>query len=171
MSTTMTTTIRMSEAVAHASCPNCGIGLPGPNHSETAVDAQKQIEDLQAQVRLLTQKATAAGWSTLQHTVFGCCISQSDISQWTNGQTMKTKSNSLEQTSQHTASTIRLHSSVHLSTSELKTTARRATLTYRSRIVSPPCSATGNQHPISKPAPHPIARVSIAPRHQISSRP
>jgi len=42
-----------------AACPNCGIGLP--DHSAIATDAQKQIEDLQAQVRLLSQKATAAG--------------------------------------------------------------------------------------------------------------
>jgi len=42
-----------------SSCPNCGAGLPD-DHSSTAVEAQKQIEDLQAQVRLLTQKATAA---------------------------------------------------------------------------------------------------------------
>lgn len=32
-------------------------------HSEIAAEAQRQIEDLQAQVRLLTQKATAAGQS------------------------------------------------------------------------------------------------------------
>jgi hypothetical protein len=63
MSTTMTLTMSEAPDGAHASCPNCGMGLPGPNHSEIAADAQKQIEDLQAQVRLLTQKATAAGSS------------------------------------------------------------------------------------------------------------
>ncbi|PBP27922.1 ribosomal protein L32 [Diplocarpon rosae] len=41
-----------------AACPNCGIGLP--DRSATALDTQKQIDDLQAQVRLLTQKATNA---------------------------------------------------------------------------------------------------------------
>lgn len=52
-------TLTMSQASAGASCcPNCGIGLP--NTSDMAAEAQKQIEDLQAQVRLLTQKATAA---------------------------------------------------------------------------------------------------------------
>jgi hypothetical protein len=40
------------------SCPSCGIDLA--NHP-AALDAQKHIEELQAQVRLLTQKATAAG--------------------------------------------------------------------------------------------------------------
>ena len=65
MSTTMTLTISQAPT-AHA-CPNCGMGLP-PDHSEIAADAQKQIEDLQAQVRLLTQKATAAGSSlSVQH--------------------------------------------------------------------------------------------------------
>ncbi|OTB07777.1 hypothetical protein M426DRAFT_19712 [Hypoxylon sp. CI-4A] len=46
-------------------CPNCGLSLPLP--TATASEAQaallqahKQIEDLQAQVRLLNQKATAA---------------------------------------------------------------------------------------------------------------
>jgi hypothetical protein len=54
-------TLTMSQAPeAHAACPNCGMGL-APNHSEIVADAQKQIEDLQAQVRLLNQKATAAG--------------------------------------------------------------------------------------------------------------
>ncbi|KAB8296036.1 hypothetical protein EYC80_008845 [Monilinia laxa] len=42
-----------------ATCPNCGMVLPH-NSSEIATDAQKQIEELQAQVRLLTEKATAA---------------------------------------------------------------------------------------------------------------
>ncbi|KAI5865508.1 hypothetical protein GGS23DRAFT_595029 [Durotheca rogersii] len=42
-------------------CPNCGHYLPSPTEAQTALlDAQKQIEDLQAQVRLLSQKATAA---------------------------------------------------------------------------------------------------------------
>jgi hypothetical protein len=58
MSTSMT--ITMSQTAVSA-CPNCGIGLP--EYSQLAPDAQKQIEDLQAQVRLLTQKATAAGTS------------------------------------------------------------------------------------------------------------
>ncbi|KAF4637982.1 hypothetical protein G7Y89_g118 [Cudoniella acicularis] len=52
-------TLTMSQVSAGGSCcPNCGIGLP--SHSDMAAEAQKQIEDLQAQVRLLTQKATAA---------------------------------------------------------------------------------------------------------------
>lgn len=42
-------------------CPNCGIGLS--TQSDIAA-AQRQIEDLQAQVRLLNQKATAAGLSS-----------------------------------------------------------------------------------------------------------
>ncbi|KAI1765974.1 hypothetical protein GGR53DRAFT_243420 [Hypoxylon sp. FL1150] len=47
-----------------ACCPNCGLSLP-PHTSDldaqtALLQAQKQIEDLQAQVRLLNQKATAA---------------------------------------------------------------------------------------------------------------
>jgi hypothetical protein len=57
MSTTMTLT--MSQAPGVHACPNCGIGLP--DHTDLASDAQKRIEDLEAQVRLLTAKATAAG--------------------------------------------------------------------------------------------------------------
>ncbi|KAI0133162.1 hypothetical protein F4776DRAFT_664332 [Hypoxylon sp. NC0597] len=44
-------------------CPNCGLSLPLPTGSDAQaalLQAQKQIEDLQAQVRLLNQKATAA---------------------------------------------------------------------------------------------------------------
>jgi DNA repair exonuclease SbcCD ATPase subunit len=60
MSTTVT--LSMAPAVGSASCcPNCGVGLPA--HSSMAAEAQKQIEDLQAQVRLLNEKATAAGTS------------------------------------------------------------------------------------------------------------
>lgn len=55
----MTLTMSQPHDGAVAACPNCGIGLP--NHSEAATDVQQQIEDLQAQIRLLTQKATAAG--------------------------------------------------------------------------------------------------------------
>ncbi|KAI1375195.1 hypothetical protein F4677DRAFT_143753 [Hypoxylon crocopeplum] len=52
MTTTTTTT---------SCCPNCGLSLPSPSDTQTALlQAQKQIEDLQAQVRLLNQKATAA---------------------------------------------------------------------------------------------------------------
>ncbi|KAH6724174.1 putative rab guanine nucleotide exchange factor SEC2 [Leptodontidium sp. 2 PMI_412] len=58
MSTTMTLTMSQAQGASVSACPNCGIGLP--DHSAIAEDAQKQIEDLQAQVRLLTQKATNA---------------------------------------------------------------------------------------------------------------
>ncbi|KAL7625075.1 hypothetical protein AAE478_004289 [Parahypoxylon ruwenzoriense] len=52
MTTTSTTT---------SCCPNCGHYLPSPADAQAALlQAQKQIEDLQAQVRLLGQKATAA---------------------------------------------------------------------------------------------------------------
>ncbi|PMD59010.1 uncharacterized protein K444DRAFT_643734 [Hyaloscypha bicolor E] len=56
MSTTMTLT--MAEAPGMHACPNCGVGLP--DHTDLASDAQKRIEDLEAQVRLLNAKATAA---------------------------------------------------------------------------------------------------------------
>lgn len=67
MSTTMTLT--MSPTDAGAACPNCGIDLP--HTSSTTPDAQKQIEDLQAQVRLLTQKATAAGMPPIPSITYG----------------------------------------------------------------------------------------------------
>ncbi|EPE29556.1 hypothetical protein GLAREA_00716 [Glarea lozoyensis ATCC 20868] len=57
----MSTTVTLSMAPANGSaacCPNCGVGLP--SHSFMAAEAQRQIEDLQAQVRLLNEKATAA---------------------------------------------------------------------------------------------------------------
>ncbi|TAQ90272.1 hypothetical protein B7494_g1443 [Chlorociboria aeruginascens] len=50
---------KTSHLGAASYCPSCGIDLPS-GRSDIALDAQKQIEDLQAQVRLLTQKATAA---------------------------------------------------------------------------------------------------------------
>ncbi|CAG8973456.1 hypothetical protein HYALB_00006481 [Hymenoscyphus albidus] len=56
-----TTTMTLTLAPAGGSgscCPNCGVGLP--SHSFMAAEAQRQIEDLQAQVRLLNDKATAA---------------------------------------------------------------------------------------------------------------
>ena len=43
------------------------MGLPSLDHTEIAAAGQKQIEELQAQVRLLTQKATAAGESLRFH--------------------------------------------------------------------------------------------------------
>lgn len=61
MATTATLTMAQQD-VAEPACPNCGIGLS--NHP-AALDAQKQIEELQAQIRLLTEKATAAGSSLL----------------------------------------------------------------------------------------------------------
>ncbi|KAI0881054.1 uncharacterized protein GGS22DRAFT_173229 [Annulohypoxylon maeteangense] len=56
MATTTTTTTT-------SCCPNCGLSLPSPTNTDAQtalLEAQKQIEDLQAQVRLLNQKATAA---------------------------------------------------------------------------------------------------------------
>lgn len=57
MTTTMTLTMSQPQSnEALSTCPNCGTGLS----SCIALDAQKQIEDLRAQVRLLNQKASAA---------------------------------------------------------------------------------------------------------------
>lgn len=57
MSTTMTLT--MAEGSAVSACPNCSIGLPG---SATMLEeAQKRIDDLEAQVKLLNAKCTSAG--------------------------------------------------------------------------------------------------------------
>ncbi|KFY28091.1 hypothetical protein V493_03097 [Pseudogymnoascus sp. VKM F-4281 (FW-2241)] len=50
---------QLPETEHQLSCPNCGSGV-SLGSSRLALDAQRQIEDLQAQVRLLTQKATAA---------------------------------------------------------------------------------------------------------------
>jgi len=61
--TLMSTSITLTMSQAVSACPTCGVGLP--EHSQIAADAQRQIEDLQVQVRLLTQKATAAGMSLL----------------------------------------------------------------------------------------------------------
>ncbi|KAI6710170.1 hypothetical protein JHW43_007302 [Diplocarpon mali] len=55
MSMTMTLTTSRDTV---STCPNCGIGLP--DRSATALETQKKIDDLQAQVRMLTQKATNA---------------------------------------------------------------------------------------------------------------
>lgn len=62
MSSTMTMTLvpHIQQDGANSSCPNCGTDLPSSG-DQIGLDAQKQIEDLQAQVRMLTQKATAAG--------------------------------------------------------------------------------------------------------------
>jgi hypothetical protein len=72
--TTATTTAASITAVAKADtltaapvsaacCPNCGFSLDQSSFEETQtalLNAQKQIADLEAQVRLLNQKATAA---------------------------------------------------------------------------------------------------------------
>jgi DNA repair exonuclease SbcCD ATPase subunit len=55
----MSTTISLSMTQTSCQCPKCGFDLP--THTSPALDAQRQIDDLQAQVRLLNQKATAAG--------------------------------------------------------------------------------------------------------------
>ncbi|TVY43637.1 hypothetical protein LOCC1_G003829 [Lachnellula occidentalis] len=54
----MSTTISLSMTSTSCQCPQCGYDLE--DHSAIALDAQNQIDDLQAQVRLLNQKATAA---------------------------------------------------------------------------------------------------------------
>ncbi|KAI1390979.1 uncharacterized protein F4822DRAFT_395033 [Hypoxylon trugodes] len=55
------TTMTATTTTTTSCCPNCGLSLPSPSESQIALEqAQKQIEDLQAQVRLLNQKAAAA---------------------------------------------------------------------------------------------------------------
>ncbi|KAI0016046.1 hypothetical protein F4780DRAFT_715131 [Xylariomycetidae sp. FL0641] len=58
--TMMTSTLTSSES--SSCCPNCGLNLPSSISDPHAalIEAQKQIDDLQAQVRLLNQKAAAA---------------------------------------------------------------------------------------------------------------
>ena len=63
MSTTMTLT--MVEDSAASACPNCGIGLPGS--STMLEEAQKRIDDLEAQVKLLNAKCTSAGKTTYKN--------------------------------------------------------------------------------------------------------
>lgn len=60
--TTTTATTTTTLPINEPCCPNCGLSLPPPTSDpHTALlQAQRQIEDLQAQVRLLNQKATAA---------------------------------------------------------------------------------------------------------------
>ncbi|KAF2971806.1 hypothetical protein GQX73_g1691 [Xylaria multiplex] len=60
--TTTTTTATTLSTASEPCCPNCGLSLPAPSPDPHAalLQAQRQIEDLQAQVRLLNQKATAA---------------------------------------------------------------------------------------------------------------
>ncbi|KAI1821993.1 hypothetical protein F4861DRAFT_424651 [Xylaria intraflava] len=57
--TTITTTTSNN---SEQCCPNCGVTLPTPPSDPHAalLQAQRQIEDLQGQVRLLNQKAAAA---------------------------------------------------------------------------------------------------------------
>lgn len=64
MSTTMTLTMAQAPEGSFSACPNCGESLPHTSSLATS-EAQKQIEDLQAQVRLLNQKAASAGTSLL----------------------------------------------------------------------------------------------------------
>ncbi|KAI1131182.1 hypothetical protein F5Y10DRAFT_233996 [Nemania abortiva] len=68
MTMSLPPTTKMAAASAAATdycCPNCGLSLPPPSTSDSHTaallqQAQRQIEDLQSQVRLLNQKATAA---------------------------------------------------------------------------------------------------------------
>ncbi|KAI0525471.1 hypothetical protein F5B22DRAFT_343140 [Xylaria bambusicola] len=69
MASTMTMTLPSAASATTSTlptnepyCPNCGRSLPSPTSDphKALLEAQRQIEDLQAQVRLLNQKATAA---------------------------------------------------------------------------------------------------------------
>ncbi|KAL2438514.1 hypothetical protein ABEF95_011353 [Exophiala dermatitidis] len=55
-----TTSYPNAAALASSSCPSCGYHLPFSTTTETAAEAQRRIQDLEAQVRLLNQKAAAA---------------------------------------------------------------------------------------------------------------
>lgn len=59
----MTMTATEINTTTSACCPSCGSSLPALSVSDphaALLQAQRQIEDLEAQVRLLSQKATAA---------------------------------------------------------------------------------------------------------------
>ncbi|KAI1284800.1 hypothetical protein F5Y07DRAFT_14999 [Xylaria sp. FL0933] len=60
--TTPSTTTSTSLPINEPCCPNCGLSLPSlaSDPHKALLQAQRQIEDLQSQVRLLNQKATAA---------------------------------------------------------------------------------------------------------------
>ncbi|KAI2781531.1 hypothetical protein F4815DRAFT_466568 [Daldinia loculata] len=61
ISNTMTATSTSTSTTTTSCCPNCGLSLPPASEAQIALlQAKKQIEDLEAQVRLLNQKATAA---------------------------------------------------------------------------------------------------------------
>ena len=58
----MTLTMAQAHDGSQTACPSCGESLPHSSApSPEFLEAQKQIEDLQAQVRLLNQKAASAG--------------------------------------------------------------------------------------------------------------
>ncbi|KAH0548297.1 hypothetical protein GP486_008004 [Trichoglossum hirsutum] len=58
--TSITTLSSLSAAQTAAStCPNCGVKL-SHSHQDIPEDAQRRIEELEAQVKILTTKATAA---------------------------------------------------------------------------------------------------------------
>lgn len=58
---TVTITMPAAHEGPHVACQNCGVEVLREHEDTVPLEAQQQIEDLQAQVRLLTQKATAAG--------------------------------------------------------------------------------------------------------------
>jgi hypothetical protein len=59
--TSVATLSSLSTVTTPAStCPNCGVKVSQP-HQDIPVDAQRRIEELEAQVKILTTKATAAG--------------------------------------------------------------------------------------------------------------
>jgi chromosome segregation ATPase len=57
-STIMTPDLPSSGAAS--CCPNCGFNLPSEEAQPALLQAQRQIDDLQSQVRLLNEKASAA---------------------------------------------------------------------------------------------------------------
>ncbi|OTB18918.1 hypothetical protein K445DRAFT_19526 [Daldinia sp. EC12] len=59
--TTSNSSNNTSGSTTTSCCPNCGLSFPPSSDAQIALlQAQKQIQDLEAQVRLLNQKATAA---------------------------------------------------------------------------------------------------------------
>jgi DNA repair exonuclease SbcCD ATPase subunit len=80
MSTIMTLTMSQAPHESGSACPNCGMGLPG--HSDMAAEAQRQIEDLQAQIRMLTQKCNNAGSCPLRHPNIASEANQQIVDKW-----------------------------------------------------------------------------------------
>ncbi|KAK0636218.1 hypothetical protein B0T17DRAFT_595754 [Bombardia bombarda] len=144
------TTIAMTVTPAPC-CPQCGFGLSLPPFEDTQaalLDAQQKIADLQAQVRLLNQKASAAvdRWADYEDELAQLRTQLSD-------------SSAHSQSQQHSPTTI--SSSVPASPSKAAATSTNpSSLSGRTTISSSPSNNNNNNNPLPPPSP---ARTSFLP--------